>query len=167
MAVPRHLIFSPIARRICSKPSSSPPSTFLQTRLRKPNRTASYVSRHPYSSTAYILSSSTSPPSSPSSTSSASTTASSTSSSSSSLPTQDPKIYTYEDIQSLTLSPQPKVILIDVREPSELSTTGRIPTSLNVPLTSSPDFAFLPAAEFEDRFGFARPSGGRGGDILL
>ena len=35
---------------------------------------------------------------------------------------------------------------------------------MNVPITSNPDALFLPAQEFEDRFGFPRPGGnGEGG----
>ena len=156
MAAPRRLITSSIARRLCTKPALYSPSTFIQTSLCQYKRTTTCAAQHHYSSTAHTLSSSASPPSSPSTTSSASTTSFS-SSSSSSQSTQDPKIYTYKDIQSLITNKPPKIILIDVREPSELSSTGRIPTSLNVPLTSSPDFAFLPSAEFEDKFSFARP----------
>lgn len=83
-----------------------------------------------------------------------------TSSNSSSQQEEPPrsKIYTYEDILSLTQSPSPNRILIDVREPSELTSTGRIPTSQNIPLQTHPDFAFLPPEEFEDRFGFPKPS---------
>lgn len=44
-----------------------------------------------------------------------------------------------------------------MREPSELQQTGTIPTSLNLPLKTSPDFMFLSADEFEDRFGRPRP----------
>lgn len=45
----------------------------------------------------------------------------------------------------------------DVREPSELQSTGRIPTALNIPVSSQPDSFFITAEEFEDRFGFDRP----------
>jgi rhodanese-related sulfurtransferase len=44
-----------------------------------------------------------------------------------------------------------------VREPSELADSGKIPTSLNLPLKTSPDFMFLSPEEFEDRFGRPRP----------
>jgi rhodanese-related sulfurtransferase len=67
------------------------------------------------------------------------------------------KVYNYTEIASLSSSPDPSRILIDVREPSELKTTGTIPTSRNVPLNSSPDSFFLPAEEFEDKYGFERP----------
>lgn len=65
--------------------------------------------------------------------------------------------YTFAEIQSLTQSPSPHRILIDVRELNELKDSGRIPTALNLPLKTSPDFMFLDAEEFEDRFGRPRP----------
>lgn len=65
--------------------------------------------------------------------------------------------YTFPEILTITSSPSPKRILIDVREPSELAESGKIPTSLNLPLKTSPDFMFLSAEEFEDRFGRPRP----------
>ena len=48
--------------------------------------------------------------------------------------------------------------MIDVREPSELHATGRIPTAHNLPINSAPEALFLPADDFEERFGFKKPS---------
>lgn len=45
----------------------------------------------------------------------------------------------------------------DVREPSEYQ-EGYIPGAINIPLKSQPDAIFLPEEEFEDRFGFSKPS---------
>ncbi|CEJ54202.1 hypothetical protein PMG11_00523 [Penicillium brasilianum] len=69
----------------------------------------------------------------------------------------------FEDINaSLPAStPSPShtpVILIDVREPAELTGTGIIPSAINIPLASQPDALFLTADEFETRFGFPKPS---------
>ena len=66
-------------------------------------------------------------------------------------------LYTFSDIQSLSTTPSPTRILIDVREPNELQATGKIPTAQNLPITSAADGFFLPADEFEDRFGFEKP----------
>lgn len=44
----------------------------------------------------------------------------------------------------------------DVREPSEYE-AGFIPGAINIPVKSQPDAMFLPAHEFEDRFGFSKP----------
>ena len=60
-------------------------------------------------------------------------------------------------VKSLTASPSADRILIDVREPSELQSSGRISGAHNLPITSSPDGLFLPAEEFEDKFGFPKP----------
>ncbi|OJJ75155.1 hypothetical protein ASPBRDRAFT_118406 [Aspergillus brasiliensis CBS 101740] len=49
------------------------------------------------------------------------------------------------------------IILIDVREPAELSSTGIIPSAVSVPLASQPDALFLTPEEFETRFGFPKP----------
>ncbi|KAI1775327.1 Rhodanese-like protein [Hypoxylon cercidicola] len=72
---------------------------------------------------------------------------------------QGTKIWSFEEIQSLTTHPgsTPRVVLIDAREPSELAQTGRIPGALNVPVASAPDSFHVPADEFEDRYGAARP----------
>ncbi|KIX04021.1 uncharacterized protein Z518_07574 [Rhinocladiella mackenziei CBS 650.93] len=77
--------------------------------------------------------------------------------SSSSTSTTPPTIYTFSEIQSLADTPSPNRILIDVREPSELKSTGKIPGSYNLPITSAPDGFFLPAEEFEERFGWQKP----------
>jgi len=60
-------------------------------------------------------------------------------------------------VKAFTEKPDPNRILIDTREPGELQNTGRIPGSVNIPVTSQPEAFFLPAEEFEDRFGFERP----------
>ncbi|OBT47671.1 hypothetical protein VE00_02265 [Pseudogymnoascus sp. WSF 3629] len=73
------------------------------------------------------------------------------------------KIYSFEEVRTHAQNPTPaSPIIIDVREPGELHTTGRIPTSVNLPLSSCPDAFFLPADEFEERFGFEKPREGKG-----
>ncbi|KAI8945835.1 Rhodanese-like domain-containing protein [Xylaria longipes] len=67
------------------------------------------------------------------------------------------KIWTFEEIQSLSTQDRPKPTLIDVREPSELASTGNIPGAVNIPITTSPDSFHISASEFEDRYGFERP----------
>jgi rhodanese-related sulfurtransferase len=76
---------------------------------------------------------------------------------SNSTPPKQSTLYTFSDVATLTSQPDPHRILIDVREPSELQSTGRIPTAHNVPVSSAGDGFFLPADEFEDRYGFAKP----------
>ncbi|KAI2473102.1 Rhodanese-like protein [Annulohypoxylon bovei var. microspora] len=74
------------------------------------------------------------------------------------------KIWNFEEINNAITpgtdsspGPEPKVTIIDTREPAELEKTGRIPGALNIPMMSSPDCFHIPAAEFRDRFGFDRP----------
>jgi len=45
----------------------------------------------------------------------------------------------------------------DVREPAEVE-QGYIPNAINIPIGSAPDALYMPADEFEDKFGFAKPS---------
>lgn len=46
----------------------------------------------------------------------------------------------------------------DAREPEELRSTGRIPTAINIPITTQPDSFHITDDEFADRFGFPRPA---------
>lgn len=46
---------------------------------------------------------------------------------------------------------------LDVREPNEYH-EGFIPSAINIPIQSQPDALLLPEEEFEDRFGFQKPS---------
>lgn len=48
------------------------------------------------------------------------------------------------------------LINADVREPAEYE-AGYIPNAINIPVASAPDALFMPADEFEDKFGFAKP----------
>ncbi|PWY82943.1 Rhodanese-like protein, partial [Aspergillus heteromorphus CBS 117.55] len=70
--------------------------------------------------------------------------------------------WVFEDVHNhlpplILILPPTHPILIDVREPAELLSTGTIPSSVNVPLASQPDALFLTADEFETRFGFPKP----------
>lgn len=60
-------------------------------------------------------------------------------------------------MQPLSESLPANTVLIDVREPSEYA-EGHIPNAINVPIKSQPDALLLPADEFEDRFGFTKPT---------
>ncbi|KAG8526477.1 uncharacterized protein KY384_008677 [Bacidia gigantensis] len=74
-----------------------------------------------------------------------------------SLPFSDPRTYTVQEIQSLAASPLPARLIIDVREPSELRETGRIPGAVNMPITSNADAFYLGEEDFLERFGFEKP----------
>ncbi|KAJ0422452.1 Rhodanese-like domain-containing protein [Aspergillus carlsbadensis] len=83
----------------------------------------------------------------------------------------------FEDINALLPStapqssppstPQKSLILVDVREPAELSSTGIIPSAVAVPLASQPDALFLTPDEFDTRFGYPKPGAAEGGDIVF
>lgn len=72
-------------------------------------------------------------------------------------------------LPSDTPSPTQKPILVDVREPAELTSTGIIPSAVAVPLASQPDALFLSPEEFETRFGFPKPGvqEGETGDVVF
>ncbi|KAI5300810.1 hypothetical protein KEM55_004798 [Ascosphaera atra] len=61
--------------------------------------------------------------------------------------------YDYQKVASSL----PSARLIDVREPSELRSTGVIPGAVNIPLKTAPDAYSLPPDEFLDRFGYEKP----------
>ncbi|KAF2760627.1 Rhodanese-like protein [Pseudovirgaria hyperparasitica] len=67
------------------------------------------------------------------------------------------KVYDYEAVQELIKSPSVDRVLIDVREPAEYD-DGFIPTAINIPVKSAPDAIFMDPEEFEDKFGFQKPS---------
>ncbi|KAF3062001.1 Thiosulfate sulfurtransferase RDL2, mitochondrial [Daldinia childiae] len=79
------------------------------------------------------------------------------------------KIWKFEEIKAALSTPTstPKVTIIDTREPSELSSTGRIPGALNIPIASAPDSFHIPADEFADRFGFERPAPDSDGPVVF
>ncbi|XP_026470803.1 uncharacterized protein LOC113375063 [Ctenocephalides felis] len=66
------------------------------------------------------------------------------------------RIATYEEVKSLT--EKPTVLLIDVREPDELKQFGKIPTSINIPLSTVSDvLQNMPKEEFQEKFGRPKP----------
>uniref|UniRef100_A0A2M4C224 Putative heat shock protein n=1 Tax=Anopheles marajoara TaxID=58244 RepID=A0A2M4C224_9DIPT len=66
----------------------------------------------------------------------------------------------YEEIVQLSKQ-KPEAdapLLIDVREPAELEATGRIPTSINIPVNEVKQELELPATAFEAKYGRRKPS---------
>ncbi|OQV08338.1 Rhodanese-like domain-containing protein [Cladophialophora immunda] len=85
---------------------------------------------------------------------------SSSPSTSTSAPAAEPQstLYTFADMQTLASRPAPNRVIVDVREPSELKATGKIPGAHNLPIKSAADGFFLGPEEFEERFGWEKPS---------
>uniref|UniRef100_A0A2M4AXY3 Putative heat shock protein n=1 Tax=Anopheles triannulatus TaxID=58253 RepID=A0A2M4AXY3_9DIPT len=65
-------------------------------------------------------------------------------------------IATYEEV--LDLPNHPEKLLIDVRNPDELAETGKIPTSINIPLPQLEEGMKLAETEFKARYGREKPT---------
>ncbi|VUC35760.1 unnamed protein product [Clonostachys rosea] len=53
---------------------------------------------------------------------------------------------------------KPNVIFVDVREPEELFSTGKIPGAINIPITSAVQSFHISDEDFLDLYGFERPA---------
>lgn len=69
----------------------------------------------------------------------------------------DAKLYKYDDVKALVEKSGADALLIDVREPVEYQ-EGHIPGAYNVPFKSSPGAFDMPAEDFEESFGFEKPT---------
>ncbi|EMG48090.1 RDL2 Thiosulfate sulfurtransferase RDL2 [Candida maltosa Xu316] len=69
------------------------------------------------------------------------------------------KIYKYNDIKEVLAHPEnhPDSVIVDVREPTEFG-DGHIPGSINIPFKSSPGALDLSEEDFQENFGFPKPS---------
>ncbi|XP_035784519.1 rhodanese domain-containing protein CG4456-like [Anopheles albimanus] len=69
------------------------------------------------------------------------------------------QLATYDEIVQLANQPEADApLLIDVREPAELEATGRIPTSINIPVGQVKTELELPATVFQAKYGRRKPS---------
>ncbi|KAK2011207.1 Rhodanese-like protein [Colletotrichum eremochloae] len=66
------------------------------------------------------------------------------------------KLWTYEQMAELAKDPK-DVVIVDSREPGEIHQTGRIPSAINVPVSTAPESFHIPEEDFEERYGFPRP----------
>ncbi|XP_058178805.1 uncharacterized protein LOC131294778 [Anopheles ziemanni] len=69
----------------------------------------------------------------------------------------DPQLVAYYD-EIVDLPNHPEKLLIDVREPTELAATGRIPTSINIPLKTVRTELTLSPETFEAKYGRQKPT---------
>uniref|UniRef100_A0A336MY58 CSON008174 protein n=1 Tax=Culicoides sonorensis TaxID=179676 RepID=A0A336MY58_CULSO len=65
-------------------------------------------------------------------------------------------IATYEEVKDLPNHPEK--LLIDVREPHELQETGKIPTSINIPLANVEEELKLPSDAFKQKYKREKPN---------
>ena len=63
-------------------------------------------------------------------------------------------IVDFEQVQELLKA---GTVLIDVRNPGEVSETGKIPGSVNIPLPGLQDAFNMNSALFKDKYGFTLP----------
>ncbi|VVD03621.1 unnamed protein product [Leptidea sinapis] len=70
----------------------------------------------------------------------------------------DPKrVVSYDDM--LKVIQQPEKVIIDVRNPDEVKTTGRIPSSINIPLNTVHDaLTTMSEEEFKKQYQRPKPS---------
>ncbi|KAM3960962.1 rhodanese domain-containing protein CG4456 isoform 1-T3 [Aphomia sociella] len=70
----------------------------------------------------------------------------------------DPKrVVSYEDM--LKVIHQPEKVIIDVRNPDEVNNTGRIPSSINIPLSTVQDaLTSMSNEEFKRQYQRSKPS---------
>lgn len=80
-------------------------------------------------------------------------------------PQTESKIWSFKQVSKLIADPTHKLAIIDVREPSELQETGKIPGAVNIPVKTSPDSFHISEEEFEDRFGYPRP--GKDAELVI
>lgn len=67
------------------------------------------------------------------------------------------KVYNFEQFKSLVQNPSSKVVLVDVREPSELK-DYTLPHAINIPYKTNPDALQLNDSQFQSNMGFNKPS---------
>ncbi|CEI65806.1 hypothetical protein FVEN_g7516 [Fusarium venenatum] len=74
-------------------------------------------------------------------------------------PTKDFKKWEFEELKKLVEDgTHEDIIIVDVREPYELFETGKIPGAINIPITTAVQSFHIPEEDFEEMYGFERPS---------
>ncbi|EFY85335.1 Rhodanese domain protein [Metarhizium acridum CQMa 102] len=70
------------------------------------------------------------------------------------------RIWSFDEVKQLVDGKRASenIVIVDVREPLELQTTGKIPGAINIPVTSAVQSFHISDADFEDTYGFERPS---------
>ncbi|GKU02569.1 rhodanese protein [Fusarium langsethiae] len=74
-------------------------------------------------------------------------------------PTKDYKKWEFEELKKLVEDgAHDDIVIVDVREPYELFETGKIPGAINIPITTAVQSFHIPEEDFEEMYGFERPS---------
>ncbi|XP_046962955.1 thiosulfate sulfurtransferase/rhodanese-like domain-containing protein 3 [Vanessa cardui] len=77
----------------------------------------------------------------------------------------DPKrVLSYEDM--LKIIHQPEKVIIDVRSPEEVKSTGKIPSSINIPLNNVQD-ALISMSDEEFKKQFQRPKPSSSDELIF
>lgn len=73
-------------------------------------------------------------------------------------PIPESKKWDFEDIKKLVETDKnDNIVIVDVREPTELFQSGKIPGAINIPITTAAQSFHIPEEDFEDMYGFERP----------
>ncbi|KAI1066553.1 hypothetical protein NW752_005635 [Fusarium irregulare] len=76
-----------------------------------------------------------------------------------SVKTSEPKQWEFEELKNLVQKgANEEIVIVDVREPHELFETGKIPGAINIPITTAVQSFHIPEEDFEEMYGFERPS---------
>ncbi|GAA6011235.1 hypothetical protein JCM11491_006769 [Sporobolomyces phaffii] len=70
---------------------------------------------------------------------------------------QKNEVVTYDELKPITQSPDNKILLIDVREPSEV-VLGNIPSSVNLPMSTFEKSLAMDEGDFTRVHGFHKPT---------
>lgn len=72
------------------------------------------------------------------------------------LSSNNPKVYSFDDVRKMVEHTPKSTVLVDVREPRELE-SYEMPNAINIPLQSAPGALSLNNNEFEELFHFPKP----------
>ncbi|KAH7133489.1 Rhodanese-like domain-containing protein [Dactylonectria macrodidyma] len=67
------------------------------------------------------------------------------------------RLWNFDELKALVEKPTKEIVIVDVREPSEVLHTGQIPGAINIPITSAVQSFHISAEDFETLYGYDRP----------
>ncbi|KAH7137128.1 Rhodanese-like domain-containing protein [Dactylonectria estremocensis] len=69
----------------------------------------------------------------------------------------DSRLWSFDEVKAQAEKRVADVVIVDVREPSEVLSTGLIPGAINIPITSAVQSFHIDNEDFELLYGFSRP----------